>query len=83
MGKLEIEFSREAARQYRKLPKGYKSLVDIALSKLSQGSGLDLKPIEGKKDIYRIRVGKYRILLSKFDNVALISRIAARGNAYK
>ena len=60
MGKIEIEFSKEPAKQYKKLPKGYKRLVDIALYRLSQNLHIDLKPIKGERDIYRIRVGKYR-----------------------
>ncbi len=83
MGRFEIKFSKEAAKQYKKLPEGYKGLVDIALYKLSEGLGLDLKSIEGEKYIYRVRVGKYRVLLRKFDKTILVFRISARGNAYK
>ena len=57
MGRFEIKFSKEAAKQYRRLPKEYRSLVDIALYRLSQGLELDLKPIEGETDVYRARVG--------------------------
>ena len=61
MGKFEVEFSREAAKQYRKLPREYKSLVDIVLHKFSERLELDLKPVKGRKDIYMVRVGKYRV----------------------
>ena len=67
MGRLEIEFGKEAAKQYERLPKEYRSLVGIALSKLSEGLELDLKPVQGQKDVYRIRVGK----------------ISPRGDVYK
>ena len=83
MGRFEIKFSKEAAKEYKKLPKEYKGLVDIALYKLSEGLGLDLKPIEGERDVYRVRVGKYRVLLRKFDEVILVFRISTRGSAYK
>lgn len=66
MGRFEIKFSGEAAKQYKKLPKEYKSLVEIALFRLSEGLELDLKPVEGEKDVYRIRLGKYRVLFIKF-----------------
>jgi len=33
-------------------------LVEIALFRLSEGLELDLKPVEGERDVYRIRVGK-------------------------
>lgn len=83
MGKFEVEFSREAAKQYEKLPREYKSLVDIVLRRFSEGLELDLKPVKGQKDIYRVRVGKYRVLLRKFDKVVLVFKISTRGDVYK
>ncbi len=83
MGRFEIKFSREAAKQYKKLPKEYKSLVDIALLRLSEGLELDLKPVQGEKDVYRIRVGRYRVLFTKFNKTVLVFRISPRGDVYK
>ena len=83
MGKFEVEFSREAAKQYKKLPREYKSLVDIVLRRFSEGLELDLKPVKGQKDIYRVRVGKYRVLLRKFDKIVLVFKISTRGDVYK
>jgi mRNA interferase RelE/StbE len=83
LGRLEIKFSREAAKQYKKLPKEYKSLVEITLFRLSEGLELDLKPVEGEKDVYRIRVGKYRVLFRKFNKTVLVFRISPRGDVYK
>ena len=83
MGKFEIKFSKEAAKQYKKLPKEYKSLVDFALYRLSEGLELDLKPLEGEMNVYRVRIGKYRVLLSKFDKTILVFKISTRGAAYK
>ncbi len=83
MGKFKIEFSKKAAKDYQKLPKDYKALVDLALSKLSQGIPTDIKPIAGEKDTYRIRVGKYRILFLMIENSLLITKIGARGGVYK
>lgn len=51
MGRFEIKFSREAAKQYKKLPKEYKSLVEITLFRLSEGLELDLKPVEGECEV--------------------------------
>ena len=83
MGKYSIEFSKKAAKSYARLPEDYKSLVDLALYKLSEGLPVDIKPILGEKDIYRIRVGRYRILFTVIDNVVLISSIGPRGDVYK
>ncbi|MDA8239004.1 MAG: type II toxin-antitoxin system RelE/ParE family toxin [Nitrospiraceae bacterium] len=83
MGKLEIVFSRAAAKDYKKLPADYKTLVDKVLMKLSEGLPLDLKPIEGESASYRIRVGKYRLLFSVDGQTAIISKIGSRGDVYK
>jgi mRNA-degrading endonuclease RelE of RelBE toxin-antitoxin system len=37
VGRFEIEFSKKAAKDYKKLPKDYKVLVDLTLHKLSEG----------------------------------------------
>jgi mRNA interferase RelE/StbE len=83
LGRFEIKFSRKAAKQYKKLPKEYKSLVDVALFRLSEGLELNLKPVEGEKDVYRIRVGKYRVLFLKSNKTVLVFRISSRGDVYK
>jgi len=83
VGKYSIEFSKKAAKSYARLPEDYKSLVDLALYKLSEGLPVDIKPILGEKDIYRIRVGRCRILFTVIDNVVLISSIGPRGDVYK
>ncbi|MBN2186878.1 MAG: type II toxin-antitoxin system RelE/ParE family toxin [Dehalococcoidia bacterium] len=83
MERLEVKFSKDASKQYKKLPKEYKTLVDIALYRLSETLELDLKSIEGERDVYRVRIGKYRVLLRKFDRTVLVFRISTRGGAYK
>jgi mRNA interferase RelE/StbE len=83
MGKFKIEFTRKASKNYKKLPKDYKSLIDLSLAKLSAGLSADIKPIIGQKDTYRIRVGKYRILFITIEDTLLIVKIAPRGEAYK
>ncbi len=65
MGRVEIEFSKKAAKQYRHLPQDYKTLVDAVLKKFSEGFPTDLKPIQGEEDVYRVRVGRYRIFIQK------------------
>ena len=83
MAKLEVKFSRQAARQYRKLPREYRRLIDVALLRLSQGLELDLKPVQGQDDVYRIRVGKYRILFANVAKTAVVFRISTRGDVYR
>lgn len=83
MEKLEIEFSKLAVKEYRRIPKDYQVLIDQALKKLSEGLPIDSKPIKGAKDIFRIRVGRYRIVFRIIDNTAVIMTMGPRGDVYK
>lgn len=83
MARFEIEFSRSAAKDYKKLPKDYKVLIDLVLSKLTKGIPIDIKPLTGEENIYRIRVGKYRILAAVIEDTVLITKIGPRGDVYK
>lgn len=83
MGKFEIEFSKKAARHYTGLPQDYKTLIDSALKRLERGRHDHLQPIKGQPDVFRLRVGKYRILFKKFKKTIIIARIGTRGDIYK
>jgi len=81
--RLKIDFSKKAAKAYKKLPTDYKELVDSVLQKFTDGVPVDIKPITGEENIYRIRVGKYRILCEVIGKNLLIVRIRSRGDVYK
>jgi len=49
MGRYKINFSKRAVKQYKKLPKDYKVLIDLALNKLSDGTLTDMKPVMDEK----------------------------------
>ena len=83
MERYKIKFTKNATKDYIKLPHNYKALIDTILYKLSEGKNIDLKPVIGEKNIYRVRVGRYRILFLKEDLLILITRIVSRGDAYK
>ena len=83
MARFEIEFSKSASKDYKKLPKDYKALIDLVLSRLTKGIPIDIKPIVGEESIYRIRVGKYRILVAVIENTMLITKIGPRGDVCK
>ena len=81
----QVEFSKEAFKAYQKLAKGYQKSVDRILNLLIDREKVDIKPIEGERDIYRLRVGKYRILLKflKEEAKILVIKIGSRGDIYK
>jgi len=85
MESWKIVFSNEVYKQYQKLPIGYRKNIDIILEKLKNRKHIDIKHIKGEKNIYRVRLGKYRILFIAIneDKTYLIFRISTRGGAYK
>jgi len=83
LGRYKVEFSERAAKDYKKLPGNYKDLVDLALSRLAEGLVTDTKPVQGEKNIYRLRVGKYRVLFAVVGDTVLIVKIGPRGDVYK
>ena len=83
MARFEIEFSKSAAKDYKKLPKDYRALIDLVLSKLTKGIPTDITPISGEEKTYRIRVGKYRMLATIIENIVVITKIGPRGDVYK
>jgi len=82
---FEIEFSKDAFKAYKKLDASTKRRIDNVLHMLLEGDKIDLKPVQGTDDTYRIRVGSFRILMKKIesDNVYLVIKIGPRGDVYK
>ena len=46
-------------------------------------SSLDIRPLQGKGNELRLRVGKYRIIYQYEDNSLVILDIDSRGDIYK
>jgi len=80
-----IEFSKEAYKSYKKLEKSYQRKIDRVLSWLMNKEKIDIKPVRGQKNTYRIRVGKYRLLVKIYEKeqTILVVRIGLRGDFYK
>ena len=81
----QIEFSKQAYKSYKVLQKGYQKKIDRILNLLMTKEKIDIKPVEGEKDIYRLRVGKYRMLIKvyKEKKIILVVKIGPRGDVYK
>ena len=59
----------KSAKLAAKLTSKQRQSVREVLSKLMVGddSGLDIKPLKGHKNIFRVRVGSYRIIFRRED----------------
>jgi len=86
MASYEIEISRTAERQLKKLPEKDQLLVVRAVLLLTdephpKGS----RKLSGYDDVFRIRVGRFRVLYSVLEKrlIILVLKIGHRKNIYR
>ncbi len=74
------------AKALKKLTSGEKEIVKTILIKINcrDFSGLDLKKLKGRQDIYRIRKGKIRIifLIDKNKKISVLTIERKNDNTY-
>lgn len=86
MASYEIEVSRTAEKQLKKLPKeDRKRIVEATLELQNEPRPRGARKLSGYDDVYRIRVGRYRILysVSETDIVIIILKIGRRKDVYR
>ena len=78
---MEIIYSRQAIKVINTLDSSTKQRLRTAIEKLPDG---DIKLLQGRVSVYRLRVGGWRVLFSYSDNnIIQIEKIAPRGDVYK
>jgi mRNA interferase RelE/StbE len=84
-----VELHKRVEKFLRKQDKSFLQRVDTIFTKLSENplnfKELDIKNLEGSKDDYRIRIGKYRFIYTIIENklVVYIYDGGSRGDIYK
>jgi mRNA interferase RelE/StbE len=86
MAKYEIEISRTAEKQLKKLSKDDQkrvvaAILDLAEDPVPKGS----RKLTGYEDVYRIRVGRFRVLYSWAAKtlIVIVLKIGHRKDAYR
>ena len=77
---MEIAYSKKAIKHIQQMDSNVKKRIKNAIYKLPLG---DIKKLKGFTNIYRIRVGDYRILYELEDETITILDVLPRGAAYK
>jgi mRNA interferase RelE/StbE len=85
-GLWNVVLTRQAEKAIRRLPLSILHRVDHILQTLEENpvpSGS--KKLSGHSDLYRIRVGDWRIvyILDRTNKMVLVVKIAPRGEAYR
>ncbi len=80
----QIIFSPKAKRQYLKLEKEIQRRISLALRRLVFNPERHVQKLVGF-DVYRLRVGKYRVLLDlrKDKLIVFVIKVGHRRNIYK
>lgn len=79
---MKIKISKNMRKDYFHLDKLTKKKVKRAIIKLRKGE-IDLEKLSAGKNIYRIRIGDYRILIEKSDDTYFIEGIDHRKEVYR
>lgn len=77
---MQIEYTRDAVKHIKSLDKPTRNRILSAIEKIPLG---DIKKLVGLENDFRLRVGGYRILFSRSDNIIIIKDVLPRGQAYK
>lgn len=86
MGLYRIEWKSSAAKELRKLPKNFVIRILNTVEQLSANPfPIGVKKLVGTKDMYRIRIGDYRVVYSIVKSALVIEiiRIGHRKDVYK
>jgi len=78
----EIKFKKKALKFLASQSKEQQKRILLAISHLPKG---DIKNLQKYKDLFRLRVGDYRIIFMKQDNILEITvvDVGNRGQIYK
>lgn len=82
----KVELGREPEKFYRKQSRKIQIQISIALRKLASNPRSEqVKKLAGMDELYRVRVGDYRIVYNIEDDrlVVLVVRIAHRREVYR
>lgn len=78
----KIIFEKKAAKFFAGQTLQQQKRLAAAISKLPEG---DVKPVKGHENLYRLRVGDYRVIFTIKDNelIIIVLTIGNRGDIYK
>ena len=81
--KYTVELLKKARKFIEAQPRNQQERILKAINNLPESG--DIIPLSGKKDIFRLRVGDYRIIYKMQDELLLITVVNAdnRGQVYK
>lgn len=88
MAEYTVEFVRSARKEFEKLPAAIRKKVTEALKLLSfnpYSEILKIKKLKGVADLFRIRIGDYRLVYEIHNDklIVIVIKIGHRSDIYK
>lgn len=81
---MKVQYHKKAIKFINSLPTHDKQRIKSAIQNLVVNPSIcDIKPLQGYKDLYRLRVGNYRVIYTKDNTILFIADIGNRGDIYK
>ncbi len=81
---MDIIYHKRAIKFINSLIPKERQRIKEGINKLvTSPETCDIKVLEGYKDVYRLRVGQYRIIYTKDNVILFIADIGNRGDIYK
>lgn len=77
---MEIKYSKQATKFLDKQEESVELRIRKSIEKLPAG---DVVKLKGTNDMYRLRIGDFRVIFYKEGNTIKVSKIDNRGQAYK
>jgi mRNA interferase RelE/StbE len=84
--KYRITFKTSAAKEFRRLPTEIKQRLSLIIDELSQNPRpLGVVKLQGNDNLYRVRIGDYRVVYEIDDSAKLIriTRVRHRKDVYR
>jgi len=76
---MEIKYSKQAYKYLKRLHKPKRDQIITAIQRIPDG---DIKKMRGIDNLYRLRVGDYRVLFTPEHGIIKIEKIGSRGDVY-
>jgi mRNA interferase RelE/StbE len=81
---MDVKLTHKAQKQLDRLNEPLLGRIIKGLEGLTRDPPEgDIKPLQGRGGIDRLRVGDYRILFYEKDNCKIVFKIATRGGTYR
>lgn len=81
---MEIKYHKRAIKFINSLPLKERQRIKDGINKLiTSPENCDIKILDGYADLYRLRVGQYRIIYTKNNVILFIADIGNCGDIYK